>query len=458
MRMLARGGSRRERVRGRLMAAGAALTTFLLCVAANLLAFGLGISRHPEGFLTQTRIEYLGFFSGRDARLITALALALLVVPVMAFVHQVSRLATATRERRLAALRLAGATPREVRLLGAYESGWRTLLGGVFGIALYLAANLTLAWSLEGAVPLVPPARILAILAAVTLAGTLSGLMAGRHVVTSPLGVVRRTPPAGPRPLDLALVAAGAGMLVAGLAGKGGFPGGPYAAVLSMTAGVVLLLFGLVLGAAWLIRATARWVGDRTGAAETLLAARMVEADPRGWARALSVVGLTVFFGSGAGAQQGPILVRYGLDSSLVVAYVLVDLALLVALATSAAALVAHQAEDLLDHRHSFAALAASGAPGSALGRVLTRQALIAALPVCVVAAVAGVGVVVVMLWDVVYREVPEALAVAVPRAVLMAGIGVLAALLVARAARPILRGTLRPEGLRDERGSERVV
>ncbi len=450
MRMLARGGSRRERVRGRLMAAGAALATFLLCVAANLLAFGLGLSIHPEGFLVETRIEYLGFFSGRDARLLTALALALLVVPTMAFVHQVSRLATATRERRLAALRLAGATPREVRLLGAYESGWRALLGGVSGIALYLVANLALAGALEGAVPLVPAAQIVAILVAVTLAGTLSGLMAGRHVVTSPLGVVRRTPPAGPRARDLVLVAVGAGLLVAGLVGKGKFPGGPYAAVLSITAGMVLLLFGLVLGAAWLIRAAARRVGGRTGSAETLLAARMVEADPRGWARALSVVGLTVFFGSVVGVQQGPAFVRGDLDPSRVVAYLLVDLALLVALVTSAAALVVHQAEDLLDHRHSFAALAASGVPGPALGRVLTRQALIAALPVCVVAAVAGVGVFVSSLWDT-YREMPEAFAVAAARAVLMVGIGVLAATLVARAARPILRRTLRTEELRDE-------
>ncbi|MFF3442704.1 FtsX-like permease family protein [Streptosporangium sp. NPDC002721] len=449
-RMLARGGSRRERVRGRLTAVGAGLATFLLCVAANLLAFGLGFSIHPEGFRVQTRIEYLGFFSGRDARLITALTLALLVVPVLAFVHQVSRLATATRERRLAALRLAGATPREVRLLGAYESGWRALLGGVCGVALYLVANLALAGVLEGPVPLVPPARILAILVAVSLAGTLSGLMAGRHVVTSPLGVVRRTPPAGPRALDLALVAVGVGLLAAGFAGLGRFPGGPYVGALAVTAGMVLLLFGLVLGAAWLVRVIARRVGERTGTAETLLAARMVQADPRGWARALSVVGLTVFFGAGVGAQQGPHIVRYGLDPSQAVTYLLVDLALLVALVTSAAALVVHQAESLLDHRHSFAALAASGAPGPALGRVLTRQALIAALPVCVVAAVAGVGVVVSTLWDV-YREVPGALAVAGVRAVLMVGIGVLAATLVARAARPILRRTLRPEGLRDE-------
>lgn len=433
------------------MAAGAALATFLLCAGVNLLAFGRGTRLEPQlGILVEAPFDYLGVLATQEARLLTALALALLVVPAMAFVHQVSRLATATRERRLAALRLAGATPREVRLIGAYESGRQAFLGGLSGAALYLVVNLTLSWSLEGEVPPVPPAQALAILAAVTLGGALAGLMAGRHVVTSPLGVVRRTRPAGPRALDLLLVAVGAGMVVAGFTAKGRFPGGPYVAVLSVAVGVVLVVFGLVLGAAWLIRMAARRVGHRTEAAETLLAARMVEADPRGWARALSVVGLTVFFGSAVGAQQGPIFLRGGPGASYDVTYLLVDLALLVALVTSAAALVVHQAEELLDRRRSFAVLAASGTPGSALGRVLTRQALIAALPVCAVAAVAGVAMVVLSLPDV-YGQVPEALGFAAGRAVIMAGAGVLAALLVARAARPILRGALRPEELRDE-------
>ncbi|MEV7013976.1 hypothetical protein [Streptosporangium sp. NPDC051022] len=438
MRMLARGGSRRERVRGRLMASGAALATFLLCAAVTLLTVG---AQAPD--------ERLGAFATPDDRALTALALALLVVPTVAFGHQVSRLATATRERRLAALRLAGATPREVRLLGAYDSGRWTLLGGLAGAALYLLVDLALSRALEGAVPLIPPVWALVILAAVTLGGTLSGLMAGRHVVTSPLGVVRRARPAGPRGLDLVLAALGTALFAAGFLARGRFPGGPYATALAITAGAVALLFGLVLGTAWLIRAAARRAGRRTEVAETLLAARIVEADPRGWARALSVVGLTVFFGSVVGAQQGVIIVQGGL-SDFALAYLLVDLALLIALTTSAAALVVHQAEDLLEHRHSFAALAAAGTPGPALGRVLTRQALIAALPVCAVAAVAGTALIVLTLPDV-YLQAPGALAYAAGRATLMAGIGVLAATLVARAARPILRRALRPEGLREE-------
>ncbi|MFD1539714.1 FtsX-like permease family protein [Nonomuraea guangzhouensis] len=441
MRMLARGGSRRERVRGRLMAAGAALATFLLCVAVNLL---------------QARDARIDAFFSSDGRALTSLGLALLILPAMAFLYQVSRLAGATRERRLAALRLAGATPRHVRLLGAYEGGWQAALGGLIGIAVYLMIDLALSWPL----PLTRPLLMPAILVAVTLSGTFSGLKAGRHVVSSPLGVVRRAQPTGPRVLDLVLVTAGVGALAIPATVNGRTfissyvgPIGSYGVALIMAIGMVLLLFGLVLATAWLIRAAARWVGRRARAAETLLAARLVEADPRGWARALSVVGLTVFFGSMEGAQQG-IIFSHGADevpAYFMTAYLLIDIALLIALATSAAALVVHQAEALLDHRRSFAALAAAGAPVPALGRVLIRQALTTSIPVCLVAALAGVGVVLIPTGAYAFQELPKALIWGAVRVILTVLIGVVTAVLVARAARPLLRRALDPDELRTE-------
>ncbi|GAB2482388.1 hypothetical protein GCM10027187_57460 [Streptosporangium sandarakinum] len=438
VRMLARGRSRRERARGRLMAAGAALATVLLCAAAHLTAFRLDARRGALGILTE-----------KEPRLMVALTLALLAVPAAAFIYQVSRLATATRERRLAALRLAGATPREVRLTGAAESGWSALAGGTLGAAVYLLAALVARWSLGDVVPVRPLLWTPVVLAAVVLGGALSGLRAGRHVVASPLGVVRRARPRGPRVRDLALVALGVGLLAAALAGKGRFLlGGKYGAAVAIAAGAVLLLFGLVLATAWLIRMAARRAGRGAAAPETLLAARMVEADPRAWARALSVVGLTVFFGSAVGAHQALTVFQSDLTAFQAASYALLYLALLTAMVTSAGALVAHQAEALLDHRRSFAVLAASGVPVPALGRVLTRQALVAALPVCVVSAVAGTGVVVLLLAEL-YARRPGALAVSVAGAAAMAGIGVLAAVLVARAARPILRRWVRPGELR---------
>ncbi|MEV4114958.1 hypothetical protein [Nonomuraea sp. NPDC049695] len=404
LRMLNRGRSRPERVRAWLVAAGAGVAAFLVCTGISLADF-----RDEGGSLT-------------------GLALGLLAFPVAGLVHQANRLATATRERRLAALRLAGAAPGDVRRLGALEGGWLALAGSLAGAVVYALTHLS--------GPLTPVPFVVVLL---TVGGVVSGARAGRDVIASPLGVIRRPRVRGPRVRDLLLALAGVALLVTGLVVRGGFPiGGKYGTAVAMAAGLVLLVFGLTLAATWLIRGYAARIGRRARSPETLLAARLVESDPRAWARALSVVGLTVFFGAGAGAQQA--VTGYGH------AHALVDLALLVALLTSAAALVVHQAEELIDLRRSFAALAAAGVPERALGRVLVRQAFIAALPVCAVAAVAGVAVVVFPVFGI-YEA--QYLVWALTRAVAMTGIGVLTAMLVALAARPLLRGALHLETLR---------
>ncbi|MDA0634416.1 hypothetical protein OUY22_13410 [Nonomuraea sp. MCN248] len=403
IRVLNKGRSRTERVRAWLVTAGLGVATYLICTAVSLADLD------------------------DDGGSLTGLALALLALPVMGLVHLANRLASATRERRLAALRLAGATPGDVRVLGAVEAGVLALSGSLGGAAGYVITHLA------GPITQVP-----VVVTLVALAAVLSGARAGRHVVASPLGVSRVPQPRDPRALDLLLVLAGVGLFVLGVVVKGRFPFfGGHGAVVSMAAGLVLLLFGVTLAATWLIRWCAGRAGRRARSPETLLAARLVEADPRAWARALSVVALAVFFGAGAGAQQA------GRPYSE--AHALVDVALFVALATAAVAVLVHQAEELIDQRRAFAALAAAGVPEAALGAVLVRKAVIAALPVCAVAAVTGAAAVVLPLPDYTVQE----LGWVVVRGVLMVGIGVLATVVVALAARPLLRGTLAVERLR---------
>ncbi|GAA4063489.1 FtsX-like permease family protein [Nonomuraea soli] len=397
LRMLRRGRSRAERIRDRLTAAGSAMAAFLLCYGISLVDLGDEWSS------------------------LAGLALGIMAVPAAGLIHQAHRLATTTRERRLAALRLAGATPAEVRRLGALEGGRLALLGSLAGSALYLLTHLT-----------GPYTQVPVIVALVTAGGVVAGARAGRHVVATPLGVVRRARRRGPRVLDLLLAVAGVAMVVTGFFARGRFPlFGKYGTAVLIAAGLVLILFGLTLAATWLIRAVARRIGSRAASPETLLAARAVEDDPRGWARALSLVALAVFFEGAAGAQQA-LMGRY------LVAHALVDTAVLIALGTAAVALVVHQAEELIDRRRSYATLSAAGVPARALGRVLLRQAMIASAPVCLVASAAGLLVVV---------AVPspdlEGIGWAVSRAVIAAVIGVAAAALVAMAARPLLRQVL---------------
>jgi hypothetical protein len=181
--MLGRGGSRAERARARIIAAGAALATWFLFGAANVLAL--------HGQLD----DRLGPIANRGTRPGTAFAFGLMILPIAALLYQTGRLASADRERRLAALRLAGATPAEVRLLGALETTRSAAVGTVCGALAYVL----LEWSVRGLLlhqPItaagVPPALGLAAMALVIAVAAVSGLLAGRHVITSPLGVTRR--------------------------------------------------------------------------------------------------------------------------------------------------------------------------------------------------------------------------------------------------------------------------
>lgn len=68
----------------------------------------------------------------------TAVAAVALIVPLLVLVSTATRLSAATRERRSAALRLVGATSRQVRGLGAVEGLIVGMLGAAGGAALFL--------------------------------------------------------------------------------------------------------------------------------------------------------------------------------------------------------------------------------------------------------------------------------------------------------------------------------
>ncbi len=76
----------------------------------------------------------------------------LLTVPVLALAAQALRVGSVARDRRMAALRLAGATPRDVRVIAAAEAGFAALAGVAFAGPVYV-----LLWLLVGVLP--PPAR-----------------------------------------------------------------------------------------------------------------------------------------------------------------------------------------------------------------------------------------------------------------------------------------------------------
>ncbi|GAA2409513.1 hypothetical protein GCM10010191_17660 [Actinomadura vinacea] len=174
-------------------------------------------------------------------------------------------------------------------------------------------------------------------------------------------------------------------MLVGGLIEAGDMVG-----VTLIAPGALLALIGLAASASRLVLASARLAGRRARSPETLLAARALEADPRAWGRTMAVVALVVAFGTGTGALRWDVFrdrAEYGvsLERFWVVSFTLTHLALLFALLVAVTAVVVHRAESLLESGRSTAALAATGVPVRAL-----RQTLIAATPICAIAALAA--------------------------------------------------------------------
>jgi hypothetical protein len=430
--MLARGGTPAEGARTRLMATGTALATWFLFGAANVLAL--------RGHLD----ERLGPASQPGTRGGTAFALVLLVLPVAAFLYQSSRLASADRERRLSALRLAGATPSQVRLLGMAETTRAALIGTVTGAATYLllqwAARRLLLDPRSPADVGVPPLLCAAAMVIVLAAAAVSGLLAGRHVVATPLSVTVRANHRPPRRYPIALLVAGLLLIVS-------WPVLPFPLrYFAPLAGAVILVAGLLLSPSSVVWLSARATGRRARSAETLLAARALEADARPWGRALSVVGLTVAVGSVVGWFEADTLeARRATETFFLSSFILIDLALLVAMAVAASALFVHHAEYFLERGPVLATLRATGTPETALRRVLVRQALIAAIPVCVIAALPGLLVPGIRLRLDLWSLWPLA------RALLMAALGVLAAVLSAALSRRRLRRTISPVLLRTE-------
>jgi hypothetical protein len=112
--------------RAALVAGCAALVTALLLVAVAVLR----LPDEPEEAL-------FNIVADPGVRPGTLLAVALLTVPPLLLLHQAVRLGTPARERRLAGLRLAGATPGDVSRIGAVEVGAPALVGGLAGMLLY---------------------------------------------------------------------------------------------------------------------------------------------------------------------------------------------------------------------------------------------------------------------------------------------------------------------------------
>jgi hypothetical protein len=229
------------------------------------------------------------------------------LLPVLVFVWTATRLSAGLRETRLAAIRLAGATPRQVRILSAVESGLAAIAGTALGFGLFLAARELLGLSIElglepsDAVP--SRAAIVGIGVGVPVLAVVVAWLALRRVTHSPLSVVSKAPRrsriAGPAALALA---SGIGlwlMPVEWALRRFGDSSVLWTAVI--LSAWVLTTLGVLGLAPWIGTRAAAWVTRRTESLGAWLGARRLETDGRAAAR-VSTATVAVVFAAGIAA------------------------------------------------------------------------------------------------------------------------------------------------------------
>ena len=235
--------------------------------------------------------------SGLD--LILSVVAVGLLFPVLIFIGAATRISAARREQRFAAMRLAGATPRQVSVISAVESTVAAVAGMVAGFGLFLLFRPALASIPFTGVPFFPSdlalslANVLLVAIGVPAAAAAAARIALRRVRISPLGVSRRVTPRAPRAYRLIPLLAGIAELAVVVAI--GRPGSTASQVEAYIPGFFLIMAGLIIAGPWLTMAGARIMARRTSRPATLIAARRLADNPQAAFRSISGLILALF-------------------------------------------------------------------------------------------------------------------------------------------------------------------
>ncbi len=222
------------------------------------------------------------------AALLAIVALACTVlIPIWFFIATATRLSAATRQQRLAAVRLAGATAAQVRFLAGVEAGIAALAGVLAGYPLFLLARPLLAGGVilgdrffpsDFAPPL---AGVVAVLVGLPAIAVIITQVSMRRLVISPLGVSRRQRRRSIRSAWPVVLAMGIGLLWWLATRAGSSPENPgLGTEIIIGSALTLTILGLSGTAIWLAWIVARTSGRHARSASTLLAMRRLEEDP----------------------------------------------------------------------------------------------------------------------------------------------------------------------------------
>ncbi|MEU0598979.1 FtsX-like permease family protein [Streptomyces sp. NPDC006393] len=445
--LLVRGSDRQEWWRIALTASGA------MCAA------GLGLA---AAVLASVRGHYSfsfghGLLDDPGERSGVIVALSLLLVPVLGFLGQCTRIGAVHRDRRAAALRLAGAEPGRVRRIVALETGLACLLGSVLATAVAVPVQAGV-WQRP---PALAWAGITLVAVGVPVLGTAAGVLALRRVVTSPLGRVRRGRTRTGRGPGLTFLGALLVVVVAAPLAVASTSAGATGSRHDLTPLVVLAAVSAIgMGAVWLTgtlsRLTGRLLGARTGSPAVLIAAGRLLDDPWAAARAHAAVLLVTVVGTGFVGVRQVLLAdleekrRKGSLATDMAFYTtgvnLTAAAIGLALVFVLVALAVGTAESATTRRRGLAAQVAAGVPRAVLARALLLETALPLAPAILMAGAGGLAI------GMAYARVaPDgSTGWPVPYAALLVPAGVYAACLLATAATlPLLRRSVRPGELR---------
>ena len=230
--------------------------------------------------------------------ILSVVALAILA-PVLIFIGTATRLSAARREERFAAMRLVGATRKQVSLLAATESTVAATLGAAAGFGIFFLLRTPVAAIPFIGAPFFPSDLalssfdVLVVAIGVPLAAAAAARLSLRRVHISPLGVARRATPKPPGAWRVV-------PLLAGLAELGfwtihGHPASAGGQVQAFVSSFTLIIAGLFIAGPWLTMAAARAMARWTSRPGTLLAACRLADDPRAAFRAVSGLVLALF-------------------------------------------------------------------------------------------------------------------------------------------------------------------
>ncbi len=240
--------------------------------------------------------------SGYVLQFILAAGAVALLLPVLILLATASRLSAARREERFAAMRLVGATPRQISVVSAVEAVVAGLTGVAIGFALFFGfrpllyhvsftgaplsqGDLSLHWG-----------NIALIAIGVPLAAVISARLALRRAQGSPLSVQRRA--TSPAPHIWRIIPLLAGIALLAYFDSAGKPGAIGGQLLELLVGFVLLVVGLVLAGPWFTTAGSRLMTRRANHPAALIAGRRLLDNPKAAFRFISGLVIALFVAS----------------------------------------------------------------------------------------------------------------------------------------------------------------